>query len=91
MTVKNKFVWLVVSCVMILSLVVASCGAAEEEEAEVEVGEEEVTVTGEAKVEEEVEEEMEEEVSPDKPKYGGTIIEALAFDISNWANGLEFC
>ena len=90
MTMNKKIVWLMVSCVMALSLVVASCGPAEEE-AEVEVGEEEVEVgEGEVEIGEEVEEEVE-EVSPDKPKYGGTIYEALAWDISNWANGLEFC
>jgi ABC-type transport system substrate-binding protein len=36
---KKKIVWVVVSCLMVLSLVMASCGPAEEE-AEVEVGEE---------------------------------------------------
>ena len=86
----KKIIWMVVSCLMVLSLVMASCGPAEEE-AEVEVGEEEVEV---GEVEVEVSEEEEEEVvqpSDDTPKYGGTIYEALGWDISNWANGLEFC
>jgi len=74
MTVKNKFVWLVVSCVMMLSLIMASCGPATEEEEKVEVGKEEVTVTGEAKAEEkEAAKEEEVVVSPETPKYGGTL------------------
>ena len=76
---KKKIVWLVVSCMMAVSLVVASCGPAEEE-AEVEVGEEEVVV--EEVEEEEVEEEEEEVVvSPDVPKYGGTLTKAYGWDI----------
>lgn len=90
MRVKKKIVWLVVSCLMVLSLVVASCGPAAEEEEEVEIGEAEVEIE---EVEEEKPEEEEEVVAPgvEVPKYGGTIYEALAFDITNFANGLEFC
>ncbi len=66
----KKIVWLVVSCLMALSLVMASCGPAEEEE-EVAVGEEEVVVT-EEEVEEEVIEEEEGLLPPEVPKYGGT-------------------
>jgi hypothetical protein len=41
---------------------------------------------------EEEEEEKEEVVTgTEKPQYGGTITIALARDISNFANGLEFC
>ena len=79
----KKIVWLIVSCLMAVSLVVASCGpaeVAEEEEEEVVIGEEEE------------EEEQEVEVTgPEKPRYGGTISIALARDVSNWANALEFC
>jgi ABC-type metal ion transport system substrate-binding protein len=79
----RKIIWLIVSCLMAVSLVVASCGPAaeEEEEEEVSIGEEE-----------EEEEEQEVEVTePDKPRYGGTINIALAREITNWAHVLEFC
>ena len=68
---KKRIVWLVVSCLMVISLVMASCGPAEEEE--VEIGEAEVVIEGE---EEEVEEEVVEEeglLPPEVPKYGGTL------------------
>jgi peptide/nickel transport system substrate-binding protein len=65
----KKIVWLVASCLMVLSLVMASCGPAAEEEEEVEVGEEEVTVTEEEPEEEVVEEEG--LLPPEVPKYGG--------------------
>jgi len=69
---------------MALSLVMASCGPAAEEEEE-----EEEVVIGE---EEEEEEDQEVEVTgPDKPQYGGTLYIPLSTDITNWANGLEFC
>jgi len=72
---KKKILWIVVSCLMTISLVVASCGTTtveEEEEEEVVIGEEE---------EEEKEEvvEKEKEMVKDslgrmveKPRYGGT-------------------
>jgi len=68
---KGKIVWLILSCLMVLSLVLASCAAAVEEEEEVveeEVVEEEV-------VEEEVVEEevVEEEVVEGEPIYGGVL------------------
>jgi len=66
----KKIIWVVVSCLMVLSLVMASCGPAEEE-AEVEVGEEEVEV-GEGVVTEEEEEEAV-VAGPEVPQYGGTI------------------
>ena len=71
----KKTIWLLVSLLMVISLVMASCGPAEEEEAEVEVGEEEVEV-GEEEVEVGEEEVVEEEglLSPDVPKYGGVFI-----------------
>jgi peptide/nickel transport system substrate-binding protein len=75
MIAKKKFLWIVVSCLMALSLVIASCGPAEEE-AEVEVGEEEVEVgAGEVEVgEEEVVEEEAGLLPPDVPKYGGELV-----------------
>lgn len=75
----KKIVWLIISCLMVVALVLASCGPAEEEE------EEAKTVVGEVEVEEEEEEEVAEEVAEkemvenilgklvEKPQYGGTI------------------
>ena len=61
----KKIVWLVVSCMMAISLVVASCGPATTGEEEEEEEEED---------EEEEEEEEEEVVAPSgEPQYGGTI------------------
>jgi len=74
---KKKIIWVVISGLMALSLVMASCGPAEEE-AEVEVGEEEVEV-GEVEVTEEEEEEEVEEVTTG-PQYGGTIKIATPFE-----------
>lgn len=74
MTVKKNIVWVVVSCLMILSLVMASCGPAAEEEEE----EEEEIVIGE---EEEEEEEEEVAPGPEVPKYGGTFTAASDRDV----------
>lgn len=79
---KRKLVWVAVSCLMVLSLVMASCGPAEEE-AEVEVGEEEVEV-GEVEVSEEEGVGEEEEVSPEGPQYGGTFIHRVGSDPNIW-------
>jgi ABC-type metal ion transport system substrate-binding protein len=74
----KRVVWILVSCLMALSLVMASCGPAEEE-AEVEVGEEEVEVgkaeveTGE--VEEEVVTEEKEMVTMTLTKLDGTTMQ----------------
>ena len=67
MKMTKKIVWLVVSCLMVAALLLASCGPAVEEEEEVApppVEEEEVAPPPE-----------EEEVapSPDQPKYGGML------------------
>ncbi len=73
---KKKIVWMVVSGLMALSMVMAACGPAaveeKEEEKEVIVVEEEEAV---------VVEEEEEVVSPEKPKYGGTLYLAMSGDI----------
>ncbi len=71
----KKVVWLMVSCLMAISLVMASCGPAAEEEEE----EEEVVIG-----EEEEEEEEETLPSPDKPKYGGTITYRSVMDPTNF-------
>ena len=85
---KKKSIWLILSCLMVLSLVLASCASAvtEEEEAAAPPGEEEKVVT-----EEEVVTEEKEMVRDslgrlvEKPRYGGRFIQvwtqdALCFD-----------
>lgn len=75
---KKKVIWLVVSCLMALSLIVASCGTAVEEEKEEEEEEGKVVITEEEKEKEEEEVVVEEEMVTDslgrkveKPQYGG--------------------
>jgi len=84
----KKIVWLVVSCMMALSLVMTSCGGAEEEEEEVVVEEEEEEVVVEEEEEEVVVEEEEEEeevvVSEDKPQYGGWLTVTFMMDIRDF-------
>jgi len=83
---QRKIVWMLVSCLMALSLVMASCGPAEEEEG-VEVEEEEVV---EEEVEEEVVEEGIEMVTDtlgrlvEKPEYGGTLTMAFTGSPRDW-------
>jgi hypothetical protein len=88
---KKRILWMLVSCLMVLSLLIASCGQKEEKEAKVTEEEEGVVITTEKATEKEVVTEKTAVVPSDTPQYGGTINLALAFDISNWANGLEFC
>jgi len=92
---KKKIVWLVVSCLMVVALVLASCGPAEEEE--------EVTPPP-TEEEEEVTppEEEEEEVVPgpemvrnavgklvEKPKYGGSLKLVQGASITNFDDGVS--
>jgi peptide/nickel transport system substrate-binding protein len=84
---EKKLIWLIMSCLMAFSLVLASCGPAEEEEEEEVVTppgeEEEVTPPGE-----------EEEVIPPtvgdwwdifgEPEYGGTITIRSGSDVMNF-------
>ncbi len=80
----KRIVWLLLSCMMAISLLVASCGPAAEEE------EEEEVIIGE---EEEEEEEEEEVVTPSgEPVYGGTLylcsaVDILNFDPMDWVGG----
>jgi peptide/nickel transport system substrate-binding protein len=74
---KKKLIWVMVSCLMVLSLVIASCGPKVEQEAE-EGAAETVTVTltkrdGSTMTR-----------SVEKPIYGGTMITALAGDYMFW-------
>ena len=64
----RRILWLLVSCVMAVSLVVASCGTTTVEEEE---EEKEEVVIGEEEEEEEEEIEEEEMLPPEVPKYGG--------------------
>jgi peptide/nickel transport system substrate-binding protein len=82
----KKVVWILVSCLMVLSLVIASCGPKEEEKAKVTEEEEGKVVITEQETGEKVEEKEEEGLlPPEVPKYGGimTLTELLgasAFD-----------
>jgi peptide/nickel transport system substrate-binding protein len=74
---KKKILWVMVSCLMLLSLVIASCGPKVEQEAE-EGATETVTVTltkrdGTTMTR-----------SVEKPMYGGTMITALSADYNQW-------
>ena len=82
---KSRFVWVVVSCLMVVALVLSSCQAATvEEEGKTETVTGKVTETKAPTVEEEEEEAVVEEKGPEmvtniwgdlveKPQYGGTI------------------
>lgn len=70
---KNKALWVLLSCLMVLSLVLASCGTAATPEEE-----EGATVTGkvtetEKEIAKEEEKEAEEEEEVTGPQYGGTL------------------
>jgi len=75
---KKKIAWLILSCLIVVTLVLVSCGPAEEEEEE-----EGQTVVGEVtELEEEEEEEEEEEVvDTSGPQYGGVSAIVLTADI----------
>ncbi len=80
----KKIIWLIISCLMVVSLMVASCGPAEKEEkVEEEEGEVIITKTEGEKIEEEVEEET---PTLDLPQYGGMLSLGWPRDISAWDN-----
>ncbi|MFC1948346.1 hypothetical protein ACFLXY_10565 [Chloroflexota bacterium] len=88
----KKIVWLVLCCLMALTLLITSCDTTTTEQTvEEDEGDDVVKIT-ESTVDIGTDE-MEESVTPssDEPQYGGTHNIALAWGISNWANGLEFC
>jgi hypothetical protein len=70
---KKKILWMLVSCLMMLSLVMVSCGPKGEEETKVEEEEGKVVITEEKAKEVVVEEEEEGLLPPEVPKYGGTL------------------
>jgi peptide/nickel transport system substrate-binding protein len=69
---KKKILWILVSCLMVLSLVIASCGP-KEEEAKVTEEEEKVVVTEKKAEEQKVAVEEKALLPPETPKYGGTL------------------
>ncbi len=77
---KKKIMWAVVSCLMVLSLVIASCAPKEEAKEEVEAGKATVVTAEEEKVEKKVAAEKPEILPPEVPKYGGTFTVATATD-----------
>jgi len=96
---KRKAVWLVVSCLMVAALMLASCGPAEEEEEEVvtPLEEEEVTPSEEEEivppVKEMVKVTLEKldgttvELLKEKPKYGGEIVMTRSSPITGFDQG----
>ncbi len=80
----KKMLWLLVSCLMVLSLVMASCGGAEETGGTVteEGTGQTVTVGAEETTKEEV---TQETAAPsDKPQYGGSITLAMTLDVNDF-------
>jgi peptide/nickel transport system substrate-binding protein len=85
---KKKVVWILVSCLMVLSLVITSCGRGEKEAKVTEEGGQVITT----KEKEEVEKEEEEKAAPDSevPKYGGTLSLRLASSPSGFDPYMAF-
>ncbi len=84
---KKTFVWTLVSCLMALSILIVSCGQAEEEETQgpgIEVKTEEKEQEEAKDEEKEQVTETEEAVSSDVPRYGGTLRLALVRDITTF-------
>jgi len=81
---NKKVVWLVVSCIMALSLVMTSCGTAEDDDPAVTVSGGGATVTtggGTTTGGNGDEPQQTEQVDSDRPKYGGTLRVSLGSDI----------
>jgi peptide/nickel transport system substrate-binding protein len=80
---KSKIIWMLVSCLIVLSLVIASCGPKEKEEAKItEEGGQVVTTKGE--VEEAEGEEEEIVTNKDIPQYGGTLTLTQSSNVTGW-------
>jgi peptide/nickel transport system substrate-binding protein len=78
---RKKIGWMLVSCLMVLSLVIASCGPKEEAKTE-EVGKATV-VTSEEKAAAPAEEEAV-AAGPEVPAYGGSITLAMPLDVNDF-------
>jgi peptide/nickel transport system substrate-binding protein len=79
----RKIVWVVVGLIMVLSLVVASCGEEQEEAKVFETDEGQVITTGKDVDDEEdkVVEVKDDLRPPEEPKYGGTFIYSRSLDV----------
>jgi len=78
--VKGKFIWMLVSSLMVLSLVIASCAPKEVEEKKAE--EEKAVVKMEEEAAEKVVKEEVVAPAPEVPKYGGIFSKAYGMDIT---------
>jgi len=89
---KKKIIWIMISSLMVLTLILTSCETEKEEKTTEDDTDDVIRIT-ESETRTETTEDKKEEVikSSDIPQYGGTHNIALAFDVTNWANGLEFC
>ena len=89
---KRKLVWMMISCLMVLTLILSSCETETVDRIEEDDTDDVVKITESETTTETTKDKQEDVVkSSDIPQYGGTHNIALAFDVSNWANGLEFC
>ncbi len=90
----KKIVWLVMSCLMVLSIVITSCGPKPTEEVEVKEEGGQVVTTKEQEEEEVVEEEEEGILVPEVPKYGGMFTmtggESTHFDSMKYLRQFNF-
>ena len=89
---KKKIIWMMISGLMVFILILASCGTTETTgDVEEDEGDDKVVITETETTTGPTDDKEEVKPSSDEPRYGGTHIIALAWDVSNWANGLEFC
>ena len=87
---KKNIIWMFIGCLMVLSLA-TSCETTTTEQITDDDTEDIIKITESTRNIETEEVEKGETKTSDIPQYGGTHNMALAFDITNWANGLEFC
>ena len=83
----KKIIWLLVSCIMVLSLAIASCGQTTTSISQTTPAEQPAQTAPAT----EKPQQAPETTAVEKPQYGGTIFLAEIRDFTNWANGLEFC
>lgn len=88
---KQKIIWMMISSLMVFILILASCKTETTERTTEDETEDVVKITESETTTGTIEEKEEVKLSSDEPQYGGTHTIALAFDVTNWANGLEFC
>jgi hypothetical protein len=89
---KKKLLWMMISGVMVLTLILASCETETAEKTTEDDTDDVVRITESETSTGPIDDDGEKvPPSSDEPQYGGTHTIALAWGISNWANGLEFC